>query len=209
MDRPLQRWLIVDDHQMFSEALALTLASLDPQLKVTTVANGDAALTELATSADITLVLLDLDLPDLHGQSVCELLLQRNPGLPVLVCSANPSPLSAQQLRAAGARGYLTKDQPAQALLAAARSILDGESWVTTPQLRQLTEQHDAGTDLLSPRQRSILRLMQSGQTVDEMAQQLHLSANTVKTHIRLMYDKLDARNRSDCLRIAERLGLL
>ncbi|PTY37979.1 hypothetical protein BGP77_16085 [Saccharospirillum sp. MSK14-1] len=201
--------MIVDDHQMFAEALALTLSSLDPQLTITTVTQGDAALAELSANGDITLVLLDLDLPDLHGQSVCELLLQHNPGLAILVCSANPSPISAQQLRAAGARGYLTKDQPAEALLAAARAILDGERWVTTPQLRQLTEQHDAGTDLLSPRQRSILRLMQSGQTVDEMAQQLHLSSNTVKTHIRLMYDKLDARNRSDCLRIAERLGLI
>lgn len=209
MDRPAQRWLIVDDHQMFADALALTLASLDPQLKITTLTHGDAVLSELAVDDAVALVLLDLDLPDMHGQSVCELLLQRHPGLPILVCSANPSPQSAQQLRALGARGYFTKDQPAEALLAAARAVIAGESWVTTPQLSQLTEQSEAGVSLLSPRQRSILRLMQSGNTVDEMAQQLHLSANTVKTHVRLMYDKLDARNRSDCLRIAARLGLL
>ncbi|WP_108124045.1 response regulator [Saccharospirillum mangrovi] len=211
MEKTFQPWLIIDDHQMFSGALALTLGSLVPELSVTTVPSAEAALQLLAESDThhFALALLDLDLPDIHGQTLCELLLQRYPELPVLVCSANPSPVSAQQLRASGARGYVTKDQSAEALLQAAREVLAGAPWVTTEALAQLTASTEAAPELLSRRQLSILRLMQAGQTVDEIARQLHLSANTIKTHIRLMYDKLDARNRSDCLRIAARLGLL
>lgn len=211
MEQTIQPWLIIDDHQMFSGALALTLGSLAPDVAVTTVSSGEQVLRLLAESdaRPFALVLLDLDLPDIHGQTLCELLLKRFPDVPVLVCSANPSPVSAQQLRASGARGYVTKDQSAEALLQAAREVLAGAPWVTTEALAQLTATGDATADLLSRRQVSILRLMQAGKTVDEMALQLHLSANTIKTHIRLMYDKLDARNRSDCLRIATRLGLL
>lgn len=207
-DSQTEKWLLIDDHRMFADALGIALQSLRPEIRLSTAVSCEEAFTLLRDEPDFHLLLIDLDLPDIHGLSLCELIQARYPDLPLLVCSANTNPEMARRLRRAGARGYLTKDRSPQEILHAAGQIEQGERWVTTEALAGLTGE-DNRESLLSSRQLTILRLLKSGHSTQEVAELMHLSNNTIKTHIRLMYDKLDARNRTDCLNIATRMGLI
>ncbi|MHA7880136.1 MAG: response regulator [Saccharospirillum sp.] len=211
MHSPLspERWLLVDDHTMFADALSLTLHHLAPQLEIDLAANAQQAITKLKSTVAYQCILIDLDLPDMPGLALLDQILQRWPQSTVLICSANRQPGCVANAQKLGARGFITKDQSPADILAFAKQIQGGRRWITTDTLtRALAERQDSNVDLTG-RQHAILKQMQTGLSTSEIAQALNLSPNTIKTHTRLMYGKLGVFNRTECLNKAAKLGLL
>jgi DNA-binding NarL/FixJ family response regulator len=208
------RLVLADDHAIVRSGL-LQIFSLLPDIEVLAEAtNGGEVLEILHKYPDIDLILLDLSMDGISGADLISRIKAHRPTLPVLVLSMhNEAQVAARMLRA-GANGYITKDCNPEILLAAMRKIAAGGKYIA-PDLAEkmvfeVTEANDRPLhDLLSDRERDVLRLLTQGKVVKEIADQLAISNKTVSTYkIRLM-EKLQLSNMAELMRYAMAHGLL
>lgn len=199
------RILIAEDQALVLGALA-ALLRLEPDLDVVaTAGNGRDALDRCkALAPDI--VLTDIEMPHMTGLELAAGL--AGLGLPSRVIIVTTFARSGYLRRAlaAGVRGYLLKDAPADTLAAAIRTVHGGGRAVA-PELA--LEGWGGGQDPLSERERQVLRLAGEGRTSAEIARQVHLSEGTVRNYLSEAISKLNAGNRVEAFRLARDAGWL
>ena len=211
-DELLVHFLIIDDHNLFADALSLTLSARFPNLEVTQTHEAHQAIQWLSQGQTFDLIILDLAMPGIDGLGFIESYNSLYGKTPILVCSGTDDPEALRRLQALGITAYLSKSQPADMAEQAVRAALEGQSYYPTHLQEVLQQQHAVPLNSSPPipeRQLAILRLIKVGHSNQAIADLLHISPNTVKTHIRLLYDRLDARNRQECLLKAEQLRLI
>lgn len=203
--RPSQRdgiaVLVVDAHRLVAESVARLLSQLDVVSAATSATSLDAARGVLRRG-DTDVVIVDHDVDGESGLDLVEHVPrqgQRRPAVIVFSTLVDPHPV-ADALQA-GALGWLAKDSSVEELAAAVASVLAGDRWVT-PRLRSavidaLVEDRPTGTaqlalPMLSPRQHEVLECLVDGLTHAEAAERLHVSPNTVRTHVAHMCRMLD-----------------
>jgi two-component system response regulator DevR len=172
-----------------------------------------AEVVELVEATRSDVVLLDARLPDLSGVEVCRRLTQSHPEVAVVILTTYTDPDLVQECIQAGARGYVVKDVERFSLKESIRAVYRGQS-VLAPQVagqvieRSRTRQ-PAGSRraALSASQVSILRLISRGHSNREIATEVHLSENTVKTHVQEIFRKLGVRNRVEAAILAGKSG--
>ncbi|HLD67538.1 MAG TPA: response regulator transcription factor [Pseudomonas sp.] len=191
--------LLVDDHRIFLDGLALALGPLSPGLLIHT-AQSAAEAEALLRNQDFDLILLDLRLPDVPGLELLQRWQQAGQLTPVAILSASDSPQDAQAALAAGALGFIPKSADADGLRLAVTRVLLGE---TLP-----TPARDRGTPL-TPRQRDILLLLADGLPNKAISRRIGLSEDTVKTHLRALFQELDVHTRTACVSAARQRGWL
>lgn len=194
---------LIDDHQMFAEAMKTVVVELISDCVVKLFTSAESALQGI-TKVTPDLILLDLEMADLSGLMLLEILSQNGKNIPVLVCSGNLTETNKQRVITSGAQGFLSKAQGTKDIDEAIKSILAGKPYPADIKKYQTLE-----PPLLSNRQRAILSLMESGMPNASIADTLCVSTNTIKTHIRLMYSTLNVNSRIECLNKARELGLL
>ncbi|MGV2865415.1 response regulator [Achromobacter sp. AGC39] len=203
--------LLVDDHAMFREALALALANALPTLTLHPAANGRDALDVLARHDDITNVIMDYYLPDTAGAQLLRRMRQVRSQLRVLVLSASEDPEDRRRAMEAGAQAFMNKSASCQELLAA----LDAINHASRPTCRS-TAGGDAATTqdeaallrTLTPRQQEVLRLMCDGLRNKEISERLSMTEKTVKTHVSAILAALGVLNRTQATLVARRGGV-
>ncbi|WP_324675768.1 response regulator transcription factor [Hymenobacter sp. GOD-10R] len=210
------RLLILDDHRMLTQSLALSLTE-QPDLVVTAqFADGQALMSWLATagSSPADILLLDLHLPGTDGLSLLPRLRQLHPGLRILVFSMATTPRLMEQLAAAGAVGFVPKSADMDELLAAIRRVREGKT-VFPKQTRTSAAQLPVnGADpllklqRLSNREREIVKLVCEGLTTRDIAERLFLAELTVSTHRRNIMHKLEISNVAALVQFAIDHGL-
>jgi DNA-binding NarL/FixJ family response regulator len=194
---------IADDHAVLRESLA-TLLETQPDMKVTGKAtNGHEAL-RLVQEHPPNVLLLDLFMPESNGFEVLRVLDREGSRVASVVLTGSESKMDYLQVVRLGARGLVLKaDDPAK-LFAAVRSVATGELWFP-PDIAQGVLNAMAGenrTDKsgsigrLSERERQIAQLVANGMRNRDIADQLHISENTVKRHLQSIFDKTGARDR-------------
>ena len=196
---------LVDDHQMFAEALKNIIEGFGHNCTVSVFSDARLALEKLKSEKP-DLIILDLEMEGIGGTDMLKILSQHGLDIPVLVCSGNLTPLNMAEIKEAGARGFLRKSESIAQVKEAIIAVVEGGCYPAEFQETQsgkATKQHP-----LSPRQQAILTLMKSGMSNGEIADMLFLSPNTIKTHVRLMYDALNVSSRIECLNKARSLGL-
>ncbi|EAT12248.1 response regulator transcription factor, partial [Bermanella marisrubri] len=151
------------------------------------------------------LIILDLEMIGITGLIMLDILSQNRQNIPILICSGNLNEHNKQRVINAGAKGFLSKTEGMQQIREAIEALLAGKTYPKEA-CQYLSETQ---TSLLSNRQRIILGLMQSGLSNSEMAEALYVSTNTIKTHVRLMYNSLDVNSRIACINKARELGLI
>lgn len=191
--------LLVDDHRIFLDGLALALGPLSPGLLIHT-AQSAAEAEALLQRQDFDLILLDLRLPDVPGLELLQRWQQAGQLTPVAILSASDSPQDAQAALAAGALGFIPKSADGDDLRQAVTRVLLGE---TLP-----TPGRDRGTPL-TPRQRDILLLLADGLPNKAISRKIGLSEDTVKTHLRALFQELDVHTRTACVSAARQRGWL
>lgn len=191
--------LLVDDHRIFLDGLALALGPLSPGLLIHTAQSAAEAETWLQTR-DFDLILLDLRLPDVPGLELLQRWQQAGRLTPVAILSASDSAQDAQAALAAGALGFIPKSADGDGLRLAVTRVLLGE---TLP-----TPARDRGTPL-TPRQRDILLLLADGLPNKAISRKIGLSEDTVKTHLRALFQELDVHTRTACVSAARQRGWL
>ncbi len=189
--------LIADDHALMREGLGQLLVGMYPDLVLLHAANGAQAIAMLLPHRDIDLVLLDYQLPDMTGLDVLRQFARIQPGLVVLVISGSVNPHLMQQTLSAGACGFVQKSGNAQALVRAIDLVLKGGVYLP-PELEVLSKSGNSeGPNTLSPRQETVLQRLMDGQSNREIAQDLDLSEETVKTHVSAILRYFNAENRT------------
>ena len=209
--------LIVDDAELFREALraAFTQEGLD----VVGVAADAMSGIDLAREHEPDLVMLDLLMPGMSGLEVVGTILKASPRSRVVLLTASESAEDLLAAVKAGASGYLTKDTPLPRLVSDMRDVLAGGAAVSPAMggklfsaLRDLLR-HTGTTALRSPeltgREIEILGLVGEGKTSKEIADELFISENTVRNHVRNILDKLGLKSRFEAVNWAYREGLI
>ncbi len=201
------RVMLVDDHALIRTAIRQAIEG--PHVEVVEEADSVPTALERAERASPDVVLVDLDLGLTgDGLQVVRELSPRMPRTTFVMLSASSSDANLLDAVMAGARGYLTKDVGADALLRAVHSARRGELAMPRLMAARLLERlveaarSRGGVDgpelvRLSAREREVLRLLAKGSTDREIAQALTISPRTAETHVAAILRKLDVRNRS------------
>jgi two-component system, NarL family, response regulator DesR len=199
------RVLIAEDQALVLGALA-ALLKLEPDLDVVGCAGNGREALALCESLRPDIVLTDIEMPLMTGLELAGALdAQRLPCKVIIVTTFARSGYLRRAL-AAGVRGYLLKDAPADTLAAAIRSVHAGGRAVA-PELA--LEGWRGRDDPLTERERQVLRLAGEGKSSAEIARLIHLSEGTVRNYLSEAISKLDAANRIDAFRLARDAGWL
>ena len=154
------------------------------------------------------LVILDITMPGRSGLDLLRDLKQLQPELPVLVLSMHPEDQYAKRVLRSGAAGYMNKETAPKELVTAIRKVLAGGRYVSAALAEKLASDLSADSarlphERLSDREFEILRMIASGKTVSQIAEELHLSVTTVSTHRARILEKMDMANNAELMRYA------
>ena len=200
--------LIVDDHPLMREGLNELFAA-ETDLEVCGEADSAASALKAIELLGPDIVVLDLTLGADDGVALVGTLRQRWPALPILVLSMHDEAVYGERLLAMGVRGYVMKQEASQVILTAVRKVLAGEHYVSAALAgrlyARLTRTRDAAqpTDALTQREREVLRQIARGQSTQDIAVALGMSAKTVDSHRRNMREKLGLGSAADLVRYA------
>lgn len=209
--------LIVDDAELFREALRAAFSQ--EGFDVVGVAADAMAGIDLAREHEPDLVMLDLLMPGMSGLEVVGSILKASARSRVVLLTASESAEDLLASVKAGASGYLTKDTPLPRLVSDMRDVLEGGAAVSPAMggklfaaLRDLLR-HSGSSAARKPeltgREIEILGLVGDGMTSKEIAEQLYISENTVRNHVRNILDKLGMKSRFEAVNWAYREGLI
>ena len=199
--------LIADDHEVVREGLRLAL-SRSPKIRVIGEAADGASAVALTERRRPDVVIMDLRMPQMDGIEATEEIVSRVPEARVLVFTAYSERALLQRGLESGARGYILKEAPHETLLRAIEKIAAGETFVDPALMSALTKTRD-GTDVLTAREREILQLLADGMSNADVAAQLFISQETVKSHVRHILTKLEADTRTQAVAIALRDAMI
>jgi DNA-binding NarL/FixJ family response regulator len=207
------RILTVDDHAVVRRGIQHILASELPGAMLRETATSQEAL-DAVWEHGWDLVLLDVILPGRGGIELLKEIKRTRPKLPVLMYGMPPEAQFAIRALKAGAAGFLTLDSPAEILLQAVHRLLAGGKYITPTLAEALAVQVGSAADRpshesLSDREFEVLRLIGSGRTVGEIAEQLHLSVKTISTFRARILTKMEMKNNADLMQYSVRNNLV
>ena len=199
------RVLIAEDQTMVRGALA-ALLSLEEDIEVVAEASRGDEVVSAAQDAQPDVALLDIEMPGGDGLSAAAALRENLPACRVLILTTFGRAGYLRRAMDSGAVGFLLKDAPSSELATAIRRVMAGER-VVDPGLAvaALSE----GESPLTEREREVLSASANGATIEEVARKLYLSEGTVRNYLSTAIKKLDARNRVEAARLADRKGWL
>ena len=199
------RLIIADDQALVRGALA-ALLNLETDLEVVGEASSGTEAVALCQRGRVDVALLDIEMPGLSGIEAAAAIQQQGLNTRVLIVTTFGRPGYLQRALAAGARGFVVKDAPAQDLAEAVRRIHRGEQ-VIDPQLA--VESISLGRSPLTEREREVLTVARTGASVRDIAAQLFLSEGTVRNHLSSAIGKLGVDNRTVAANEAAERGWL
>ena len=201
------RVLIADDHAVFRRGLRETLAEAFSGVTFGEARTAQETL-EHVRRQNWDLVILDISMPGKSGLDILDDLKRLRPKLPILLLSMHPEQQFARRALKAGAAGYLTKDGVPEELKEAIKKIVAGGRYVSVTLAEKLAVDLREGSELplhelLSDREFQVLRMIASGKTVKEIAEELSLSVKTVSTYRARILEKTGMRTNAELIRYA------
>ena len=209
------RLMLVDDHQMLRQGLRRSLEE-EGFYVVGEASDGDEAV-RLVPAAKPDVILMDVSMPDMDGVEATRRILQTDPDKRVVMLTMHADKDLIDAAIKAGAVGYLTKDCSTDEVIEAVRMAANGET-ALSPQLaktmlsevRKIDEKAAREEDrLVTKREEEVLQLIADGCSTPEVAQKLYISQKTVKNHLASIYEKLNARDRTQAVLLAVRMGIV
>lgn len=200
--------LIVDDHPLFADALSITLNNAYAEAMITTCEQPKWLLDNRQFLPLYDLVILDQTMPHLDGLTLWSLIGRLVGGAKVLVCSGSATEATVRRAVQLKVNGFVDKSESVEQILFAIREIMAGRSYFSES-FRLMAGAAPEEALTLTRQQLAILTMLQEGHGNKEIARQLFVSVNTIKTHLRLLYEKLDVPNRTACIEKARQIGLL
>ncbi|HLF26689.1 MAG TPA: response regulator transcription factor [Anaerolineae bacterium] len=211
------RVVIVEDHELFRESLACLLGS-QPDIEVVGTASYVSGAISVALNEKPDVMLLDLGLPDGEGLEVITAIRPTLPDIRIVVLTVHDSDEMLFAAIRLGARGYLLKNATVMDLLAALRSLDQGDAAFSHGMVTRVLEEFSrlgslqgvpqSSLKALTVRELDVLKLLGTGASNHEIARRLFITENTVKAHVHNILDKLGLPSRSKAANFARRNGM-
>ncbi|GGQ05658.1 DNA-binding NarL/FixJ family response regulator [Actinomadura coerulea] len=209
----MTRVLIADDQTLVRGGFRMILSRAGIEV-VGEAADGLEAVTA-ARRLRPDVVLMDIRMPGMDGLEATRRVLADDPACRVLILTTFDLDRYVYSALAAGASGFLLKDVTPEHLVASVRLLETGDALLAPSITRRLVERFarpaplPQGLDVLTPREKEVLRLVGGGLSNTELAAHLHLSEATVKTHVTRIFAKLGLRDRAQAVVVAYESGLV
>jgi DNA-binding NarL/FixJ family response regulator len=209
------RVLIADDQAMVRAGFRMLLTG-EPDIEVVAEASNGLEAVAMTQRFDPAVVLMDIRMPELNGLEATRRILAANRAARILILTTFGLDEYVYEALCAGASGFVLKDDPAEQLIAAVRTVAAGNALlspaITKQVIREFTRIPRAAppkeADELTEREREILRLIATGLSNPEIGRKLYISETTVKTHVTHILQKLGLRDRVQAVVLAYQTGL-
>jgi len=202
------RVLIVDDHDLFRDMLVMFLGS-QGDIETSTAADVDQACARVDEEDPYDLILLDLNMPGMNGLVGLARVMALKDGQRVALMSGEATREIAEKALDAGAAGFVPKTLPAKSMINAVRFMAMGEQYAPIDFMTAVDETPiNPLAEKLSPRELQVLKGLTEGKSNKEIASDLDLQEPTVKLHVKTLYRKVGAANRTQAALIAREAGL-
>lgn len=207
------RILVVDDHALFREGVKLMLERFARPASLVEAGSVEEALAAAAKGDVFDLILLDLNLPGMKGADGVRLIRQRFPASPIVVLTGVESGEAVKACMQNGAQAYLPKSAGTEVMLGALRTVLEGGQYFPSrsglPGDGVLGAQMRPSPWKLTLRQVEVLALISRGHSNKEIARDLGMSENTVRTHLAAIFREMGARSRTEVASLAHKHGII
>ncbi len=210
-----QRIILVDDHKMLREGLRRSLEELGFAV-IAEAGDGEDGV-RLAAAMRPDVMLMDVSMPDVDGVEATRRIVERNPDAKVVMLTMHADRDIVDRALKAGAVGYLTKDCSIDEVAEAIRLAASGETAMSPAlaagflnEARKLDTAAERDEDrVITRREEEVLQLIADGCSTPEVASKLYISQKTVKNHLASIYEKLNARDRTQAVITAVRMGII
>lgn len=200
------RVLSADDHPLLREGIAALIGNQTDMELVAEACNGREALEQFRKHRpDITL--MDLQMPEMNGIDAISAIRCEFPEARIIILTTHAGDVQVSRAFKAGARAYLLKGSLRNQLLETIRAVHAGQKRVSSEVAAEVVEH--STDDALTPREVDVLRLVAKGNANKEIGAQLSLTEETVKSHIRNILAKLEARDRTHAVTIGAKRGII
>ena len=200
------RILAVDDHPVFRQGIAGLIEGQADMTLVGEASNGREALQQFrAHQPDVTL--MDLQMPEMNGLDALSAIRGEFPEARIIVLTTYAGDMQVLRAIKAGARGYLLKNTLHKELVDTIRAVHAGKKYISSDASFELAEH--ASDDVLTPAEVRVLRLIAEGNANKEIAAQLSISEETVKSQVRNILSKLGAKDRTHAAMIGLKRGII
>ena len=205
-DQARIRVLCVDDHPLLREGIAAIISNQPDMLLLAQASTGCEAIQKYREhQPDVTL--MDLRLPDMSGIDSVIAIRAEFPEARIIMLTTYEGDVEIQRALGAGARGYMLKSMPPRDLVEGIRGVHAGKKRIPQEVANQVAEH--LGEETLSEREVEVLRRVAGGNRNRDIAEQLFISEETVKVHIKHIMEKLYASDRTQAVAIAVRRGII
>ncbi|HUO27680.1 MAG TPA: response regulator transcription factor [Bryobacteraceae bacterium] len=200
------RVLSVDDHPVVREGIAALMARQSDMELIAEASNGREAIEQFRMHhPDVTL--MDLQMPEMGGIDALSAIRGEFPDARIIVLTSYAGDIQVSRALKAGARAYLLKDMLRKELLETIRAVHAGQKRVSSEVAAEIAEH--ATDEILTPRETDVLRLIAGGKANKEIAAQLGLTEQTVKSHVKNILGKLGANDRTHAVTTALKRGII
>lgn len=207
--------LIVEDHSIVRMGLSMLISQLDDLSVCGEMESGDAAL-EFLKKEKPDMIIADISLKDMSGIDLIKYIRRSDHRVPILVLSVFDEDFYAERAFAAGATGYIMKQEASEVLVRAIRTVLAGEIYASDAVRNRLVkkaigkndEGDNSGLSSLTDRELQVFELIGSGCETRQIAETLRLSVKTVDTYREHIKDKLNLKNATELIQRASQWEL-
>jgi len=198
--------LSVDDHPLLREGIAALIGNQTDMRVVAEASNGREAI-ELFRQHNPDITLMDLQMPEMSGIEAMSSIRREFPDARIIILTTHAGDVQVSRALKAGARAYLLKGSLRKELLETIRAVHAGQKRLSSEVAAEIAEHVTDGA--LTPREIDVLRLVAGGNANKEIAAQLALTEETVKSHVRNILAKLGAKDRTHALAIGVKRGII
>ena len=206
MSEPRIRVLVVDDHPLMRIGLRARIDA-EPDMEVVAEAGDGPAAIAAYTAHKPDIMLLDLRLPGMDGPEIITVIRQADPGAKIIILTTYDADEDVYRAVQAGARGYLLKGTFAEGILEAIRNVHAGRRLIAPEVAARLADR--VSSPSLTSREVAVLELVAKGMSNKEIGAALFVSETTIKYHLKNIYSKLGASDRTEAALVATQRGIL
>lgn len=201
--------LLADDHDLIRQGVKLLITRYDKKSNILESTNFHDTLKIVQDNYDLDLIVLDLFMPDTSGTQTIRTLRQEAPCTPIMVVSSSDQIEDIKSALALGANGYVPKSSSNDILYSAIELIMSGGIYIPQQALDLTPAVSIEPESVLTGRQIETLQLMAEGKSNKEIADMMHITEHTVKSHITMIFNHLNVKNRTQAVLHAQQAGII
>jgi len=209
MEKEISRIVIIEDNDIVKDGFKILISSLSEHVVVATYESCEEAIKNLVKDHP-DIVLMDIELPGMNGIDGTKIIKKQYPEIEVLVITVHDDSDLVFQALVAGASGYITKNAPHNKILDAINEVAKGGAPMSSKIARMVVESFQRNQNSpLSPRETEVLELLAEGKSYSVIADELFIHKETVKSHIKNIYYKLQVNSKAAAIEIAKKNKLI